>query len=148
MQIKTMDDITVGDREEWTRTITEADVVLYGGLIGDRGPLHLDTEFASKTPFGGRVAYGMLGAGYIGATLAQLLGVGSAYIAQSLRFRAPILIGERITVETIVSRKDGTRCRVWVDTTITRADGVVAVAGEAELIIFDVEGERLGGSPS
>lgn len=148
MQIKTMDDIAVGDREEWTRTITEADVVLYGGLIGDRGPLHLDAVFASKTPFGGRVAYGMLGAGYIGATLAHLLGVGSAYVAQSLRFKAPILIGERITVETVVTRKDDTRCRVWVDTMITRSDGVVAVVGEAELIIFDVEGKTLGGSPS
>lgn len=142
MQIKTMSDVNAGDREIWTRTITDADVILYGGLIGDRGPLHLDEEFASKTRFGGRVAYGMLGAGYIGATLAQLLGIGSAYVAQSLRFRAPVLIGDTITVETVVTRKDDARSRVWVETTITRADGVLAVEGEAELCIFAVVDQR------
>ena len=141
MQIKTMSDIAVGDREIWTRTITETDVVLYGGLIGDRGPLHLDEEFASKTRFGGRVAYGMLGAGYIGATLAQLLGIGSAYVAQTLRFKAPILIGETITVDTVVTAKDDDRSRIWVETTITRGDGVLALEGEAELFIFDVDWE-------
>jgi 3-hydroxybutyryl-CoA dehydratase len=143
MQIKTMSDIAAGDRETWTRTITETDVVLYGGLIGDRGPLHLDTEFAKKTPFGGRVAYGMLGAGYIGATLAQLLGIGSAYVGQALRFKAPVLIGDTITVDTVVTAKDDNRSRVWVETTITRADGVVAVEGEAELFIFSVDAAEL-----
>jgi 3-hydroxybutyryl-CoA dehydratase len=139
---KTMKDIAVGDRETWTRTLTETDVVIYAGLIGDRGPLHLDAEFARRTPFGDRVAYGMLGAGYIGATLAQLLGIASAYVGQSLRFRAPVLIGDTITVETVVSRTDEQRRRVWVDTTITRADGVVAVEGEGELFVFDIADEE------
>jgi 3-hydroxybutyryl-CoA dehydratase len=150
MHVKSIGDITVGDRETWSRTVTEADVVLYGGLIGDRGPLHLDAEFAAKTPFGARVSYGMLGAGYIGATLAQLLGTGSAYVAQSLRFRAPVLIGETITVHTEVTGKDEARSRVWVSTTLTRSDGVRAIEGEAELLMFDVEGESgplQGGTP-
>jgi 3-hydroxybutyryl-CoA dehydratase len=138
MKHLTFDDIQVGDRETWTRTITETDVIIYGGLIGDRGPLHLDAEFASRTPFGDRVSYGMLGAGYIGATLAQLLGIASAYVGQTLRFRAPVLIGETITVETVVSRKDEQRRRIWVDTTITRSDGVLAVEGEGELFIFEI----------
>lgn len=138
MDIKTLDDVSVGDREEWTRTITEADVVLYAGLIGDRGPLHLDAPFAERTHFGGRLSYGMLHAGYIGATLANLLGVGSAYVGQNLRFRAPVLIGETITVATEVLRKDEQRSRVFVATSVTRADGVVAIEGEAELLIFVV----------
>jgi 3-hydroxybutyryl-CoA dehydratase len=96
MLTKTLDDIQVGDREVWTRTITEADVVLYGGLIGDRGPLHLDEPFAASTHFGKRLSYGMLHAGYIGATLAQLLGVGSAYVGQNLRFKAPVFVGDTI----------------------------------------------------
>jgi acyl dehydratase len=49
-----------------------------------------------------------------------------------------VLIGDTITVETVVSRKDDARRRIWVDTTITRADGVVAVEGEGELFIFDI----------
>ncbi|MEA2419828.1 MAG: hypothetical protein QOE60_2034 [Thermoleophilaceae bacterium] len=138
MHTKTMSDIQVGDRESWTRTITEADVVLYAGLIGDRGPLHLDVDFARRTPFGERLSYGMLSAGYIGATLAQLLGITSAYVGQSLRFRAPVRIGDTITVEAVVSRKDEERGRIWVDTTIVRADGVLALEGEGELFLFDL----------
>jgi acyl dehydratase len=145
MKHKLITDIAVGDRETWTRTVTETDVVLYAGLIGDRGPLHLDEEFAARTPFGARLSYGMLGAGYIGATLAQLLGIASAYIGQSLNFRAPVRIGDTITVDTVVTRKDDERRRVWVQTTITRADGVVAVDGEGELAIFKLDEAQRGG---
>lgn len=138
MLIKTLEQIQVGDREVWSRTITEADVVLYGGLIGDRGPLHLDEPFAASTHFGARLSYGMLHAGYIGATLAQLLGVGSAYVGQSLRFKAPVFVGDTIQVTTVVTGKDERKSRVFVDTACTRADGVVAIQGEAELLIFPV----------
>lgn len=101
MKVITVDQVSIGDREVWTRTITDADVVMYGGLIGDRGPLHLDEEFAASTRFGGRIAYGMQCGGYIGATLAQLLGVGSAYVSQNLRFKGPVHIGDHIKVETV-----------------------------------------------
>lgn len=136
MKEKTIHDIAIGDRETWTRTITEADVVLYAGIIGDRGPLHLDAKFAAATRFGGRVSYGMLTAGYIGATLANLLGIRSAYVSQTLKFRAPVLIGETITIETVVTRKEEARSRVWVRTTCTRSDGVLAIDGEGELFFF------------
>lgn len=135
---KTFEEIQVGDSESWTRTITDADVVVYGGLIGDRGPLHLDEEFAARTPFGQRLSYGMLGAGYIGATLAQLLGIASAYVGQTLRFRAPVRVGDTIRVDAVVSRKDEERRRIFVDTRITRSDGVLTVEGEGELFIFAI----------
>jgi acyl dehydratase len=133
---KTIEDVQVGDTESWTRSITDADVVIYAGIIGDRGPLHLDKTFASSTRFGGRVSYGMLGAGYIGATLAQLLGIRSAYVGQTLNFRAPVMIGDTITVTTRVVRLDVDRNRVWVDTTLTLEDGTVAIEGEGELFFF------------
>jgi 3-hydroxybutyryl-CoA dehydratase len=134
-----IDQVAVGDREVWTRTITDADVVLYGGLIGDRGPLHLDEDFATRTRFGGRVAYGMQCGGYIGATLAQLLGVGSAYVSQNMRFTGPVLIGDHITVETVVTGKNEERRRVFVSTTVTKNGGQVVIEGEAELVMFAVD---------
>ena len=132
----TVKDVVVGDRETWTRTITEADVVIYAGIIGDRGPLHLDEKFAKSTRFGGRVSYGMMGGGYIGATLANLLGIRSAYVSQSMKFKAPVLIGETITIDAVVTNKDEARARVWVRTTCTRSDGVIAIEGDAELLFF------------
>lgn len=139
MKVMTVEQVNVGDREVWTRTITDADVVMYAGLIGDRGPLHLDETFAASTRFGARVAYGMQCGGYIGATLAQLLGIGSAYVSQNLRFEGPVLIGDHITVETVVTGKDEARRRVYVDTRVTKNAGELVVEGEAELVMFDVD---------
>ncbi len=140
MKYLTIADVQVGDREVWTRTITETDVVMYAGLIGDRGPLHLDEEFAASTRFGGRVAYGMQCGGYIGATLAQLLGVGSAYVSQTMRFRGPVLIGDRITVDCVVTGKDQERKRVFVTTTVMKDVDKVVLEGEAELVMFEIDG--------
>ncbi len=140
MKYLTIDQVQVGDREVWTRTITEADVVMYAGIIGDRGPLHLDEVFAASTRFGGRIAYGMQCGGYIGATLAQLLGVGSAYVSQTMRFRGPVLIGDRITVECVVTDKDDERSRVFVTTTVSKGEGQVVLEGEAELVLFEIDG--------
>jgi acyl dehydratase len=42
------------------RTVTEADVVAFAGLSGDYNALHVDAEFAARTPFGGRIAHGLL----------------------------------------------------------------------------------------
>lgn len=139
MRVRTVEQVSVGDREVWTRTITDADVVLYAGLIGDRGPLHLDEEFAATTRFGARISYGMQCGGYIGATLAQLLGIGSAYVSQNLRFNGPVFIGDRIMVETVVTGKDEARRRVFVDTRVFKNGGELVVEGEAELVMFDVE---------
>ena len=77
--------------------------------------------------------------GYIGATLAQLLGIGSAYVSQNLRFTAPVLVGDRITVETVVTAKNEARRRVFVETTVYKDDGIVVVEGEAELFMFNVD---------
>jgi len=139
MKYLTIADVNVGDREVWTRTITDADVVMFGGLIGDRGPLHLDEGFAASTRFGGRVAYGMQCGGYIGATLAQLLGIGSAYVSQTMRFVGPVLIGDRITVECVVTAKDEKRRRVFVSTTVTKNEGHAVVEGEAEIVMFVID---------
>lgn len=132
----TIQDVKVGDCETWSRTITDADVVVYAGIIGDRGPMHLDENFARTTRFGGRVSYGMLTGGYIGATLAQLLGIRSAYVSQNMRFKAPVMIGDTVTIETVVTEKDEARRRIWARTNCTRADGTVVVEGEAELVFF------------
>ena len=77
--------------------------------------------------------------GYIGATLANLLGVGSAYVSQTMRFRGPVLIGDRITVECTVTDKDEVRGRVFVTTTVSKGEGQVVLEGEAELVMFEID---------
>ena len=57
---KTIEDLQVGDRAEFTKTISESDVYLYAGVTGDLNPAHINEEYAKKTFFKTRIAHGML----------------------------------------------------------------------------------------
>lgn len=55
------DDISIGQRYKTPgRTITEADIVNFAGLSADYNSLHVDDEYAAKSPYGARVAHGLL----------------------------------------------------------------------------------------
>jgi 3-hydroxybutyryl-CoA dehydratase len=93
------------------RTITEADIVIFSALTGDWHPLHTNVEFAAKTEFKERIAHGMLGL-IIGTALVFRLGqyvtlpkkFVALYGIDSIRFRAPIRIGDTIHCENRVSK--------------------------------------------
>ncbi|MFZ5916347.1 MAG: MaoC family dehydratase [Chloroflexota bacterium] len=110
-----MGDVTVcssfqiGERASFTKTVTEADVTTFAGLIGDFNPLHVDAEYARKSRFGQRVAHGMFTAGLISAVLGNKLpGPGAIYLSQQIEFLAPVFIGDTITaaVEVVSWRSD------------------------------------------
>jgi 3-hydroxybutyryl-CoA dehydratase len=55
------DDLRIGDAMESSgRTITEYDVVSFASLTGDWHPQHADAAWAAESPFGRRIAHGML----------------------------------------------------------------------------------------
>ena len=65
-----VEDLRVGMSESFSKTITEADLVLFAGVSGDNNAMHVNEEFAAATPFGGRIAHGMLTASVISAAIA------------------------------------------------------------------------------
>jgi acyl dehydratase len=91
-----------------SRTVTEADVVAFAGLSGDYNPLHVDAEFARTSPFGERIAHGLLGlaiaSGLVSRTGA-IEGTTLAFLATEWRFTAPIKLGDTITVRSRVADK-------------------------------------------
>ena len=93
----------VGQRANFSKTISESDVYLYAGIIGDFNPLHVDSEIAKNMYFGKRIAHGMLTASFISSVIAgQLPGPGTIYIQQICKFLAPVYIGDTITAEVII----------------------------------------------
>ncbi|HSE73514.1 MAG TPA: MaoC family dehydratase, partial [Dongiaceae bacterium] len=107
---KYVDELSEGMSAIFTKTVTEADIVLYAGISGDTNPVHLDQEFAKGTMFKGRIAHGMLTAAFVSAVLGtKLPGPGSIYLSQSLKFKAPVRIGDtvraRVTVTTLDKEK-------------------------------------------
>jgi len=84
-----------------SRTVTEADVVNFAALSWDTNALHTDAEFAKKTPFGERIAHGMLGI-VIHSGLSQMLGIMEgtllAFLGMTWSFELPIKIGDTFHV--------------------------------------------------
>lgn len=126
--------LQVGQFAEVSRTVTDAHVRAFAELTGDNNPVHLDEAFAATTRFGGRIAHGMLGAGLISAAIAtRLPGPGSIYLGQSLRFTAPVRLGDTIT--TRIEVLEVIRRRVRLGTVCRNQHGETVIDGEATVMI-------------
>jgi 3-hydroxybutyryl-CoA dehydratase len=126
-----VEDITVGMSAEIAKTITDADIVLFSGVSMDSNAVHMDEEFGRSTPFGGRIAHGMLSASLLSSVLGNRLpGPGTVYMSQSLRFRAPVRPGDTVHAKVTVKEVIAEKCRVVLDTVCIVGDKVV-IDGEA-----------------
>ncbi len=126
-----IEDFTVGMSATFSKTITEADIVLFAGVSGDNNALHINEEYAQGTPFGGRIAHGMLTASVISAAVANKLpGPGAIYMSQSLIFRAPVRPGDTVHATVTVKEIFSDRNRVVLQTTCT-VKGHAVIDGEA-----------------
>lgn len=126
-----VEDITVGMSAETAKTITDADIVLFAGVSTDVNAVHMDEEYGRTTRFGGRIAHGMLSASLLSSVLGNRLpGPGVVYMSQSLRFRAPVRIGDTVHAKVTVKEVIAEKCRVILDTVCTVGDKVV-IDGEA-----------------
>ncbi len=122
----------MGARATRTHTITRAMITHFAEVSGDLNPIHLDPVEAARSPFGERIAHGILVASFISAVLGNdLPGPGSIYMGQTLKFLAPVRIGDVITasVEVIAARED--KRILTLRTECTNQDGAVALTGEA-----------------
>ena len=131
-----LEDMSVGMTAAYSRTVTEADVVLFAGVSGDVNPLHLDHEFAKATMFRGRIAHGLLTASFISTALGNKLpGPGCVYVSQNLKFKAPVRVGDTVRAQVTVTHVDVERCRVKVGT-VCRVGDIVVIDGDAELLVL------------
>jgi len=110
---KHFDEFAVGDRfVTASRTVTEADVVSFAGVSGDFNPLHTDEIFAKATPFGTRIAHGMLVLS-IASGLANQLGIFEgttiALMEQRVRYTGAVRFGDTVRLEMEVESKKETK---------------------------------------
>jgi acyl dehydratase len=85
------------------RTVTEHDVVSFAGLSGDFNLIHTNAEFGKTTPFGQRIAHGLLGLSIASGLAVQTGILGANVIAfrevGEWKFVKPVFIGDTIHVE-------------------------------------------------
>lgn len=125
-------ELEVGMTATRSKTITEADVAMFCAVSTDCNPVHIDEEYAKTTPFGRRIAHGILVSGLISAALAgELPGPGCIYLGQELKFTAPVYIGDTITAEVRITELRADKKIVKLDTVCRKADGTSVIEGSA-----------------
>jgi 3-hydroxybutyryl-CoA dehydratase len=130
-----IEDLKVGQAASYTKTVTEADIVKFAEVSGDNNPVHLDEAFAATTMFKGRIAHGMLSAGFISTVIGtRLPGSGTIYMSQTLRFKAPVRIGDTVTATCTVTEIIAEKRRAVLSTVCKVGDNVV-IEGEALVMV-------------
>lgn len=129
------EDLSVGQTARFAKTITEADILMFAAVSGDTNPVHIDAEHAAGTMFKERIAHGMLSASLISTVLGtRLPGPGTIYMGQTLKFRAPVRIGQTVTAIVEVTALDPAKRRATLSTVCT-VGGKPVVEGEATVMV-------------
>lgn len=129
------DTYVVGQTAHHSKTITEADIALFAAVTGDTNPIHFDEDFASRTMFKGRIAHGITTAGLISTVLGtKLPGPGGIYMSQSLKFLAPVRIGNTVVATVEVLEVIPEKRRLVLKTTC-HVGNTLVLDGEAKMFI-------------
>ncbi len=130
--VKAFEEFAVGDVATFSKTITDADILLFAAVSGDTYPLHLDEEYAKTTRFGRRIAHGMLTASLLSTVNALLLQrPGGLYVEQSVRFRRPVFIGDTVNARAEIVEIVAAKRRMRCVTTVTNQHGKIVIDGES-----------------
>ena len=137
MSIRTFafEELSVGMRETLLRTVMETTVTQFAAVSGDVNPIHLSDDYAAQTRFGQRIAHGMFTASLISAVIGtRLPGPGAVYLSQTLRFLAPVKIGDVVAAVVQVAEmvEKGRRVRLECQCLV---DGKPVLEGEAWVMV-------------
>ena len=122
-------------RDTLLRTVMASTVNQFAEVSGDVNPIHLSDDFAASTRFGQRIAHGMFTASLISAVIGtRLPGPGAVYLSQTLRFLAPVKIGDVVgaVVEVAEMIEKGRRVRLDCHCLV---DGKPVLEGEAWVMV-------------
>jgi 3-hydroxybutyryl-CoA dehydratase len=143
MEIAKYEDIRIGQHAEYVRTVTSEDIEMFGQVSGDYNPLHFDEDWAKTTMFKGRIAHGILTATYVSTVIGMKLpGPGTIYISQSMKFRRPVRIGDRITARVEVTEKNDEKEFLTLKTVCINQEDKVVLDGEAVVTMMRLNSMR------
>lgn len=131
-------DIKIGDNFSAEREITDELIRKFAEVSGDYNPIHLDEEFAKSTRFGKRIAHGMLSGAFISAVLGNEFRERKiVYLSQTMKFVAPVFIGDTVTASGTVTRIREDKGIVILETLCKNQNGETLVTGEAAVMILE-----------
>lgn len=131
----TIKELSVGQKAQFTKTMSESDVYLFAGITGDFNPAHINEEHSKNTMFKNRIVHGMLTASLISTVFGMYLpGPGAIFLENNARFLKPVYIGDTLTAEVEVSELIVEKNISKFITKVTNQDGQVVLEGSAVLM--------------
>lgn len=128
------DELKVGMKAYQSKTITEADIIMFSAVSTDTNAVHLDEEYAKTTRFGTRIVHGFLTGSLISSALANRLpGPGTIFLGQTMKFLAPVHPGDTVRAELEVLEVDYEKNKVKIKTQCFVGDKIV-IDGEALIL--------------
>eukprot|EP00753_Platysulcus_tardus_P022650 PLAT9860.1.p1 GENE.PLAT9860.1~~PLAT9860.1.p1 ORF type:complete len:233 (-),score=98.53 PLAT9860.1:42-689(-) len=122
------------------RRFGAAEVAAFGEVSGDRNPLHLDADYAAKTPFGRPIVHGMLYGSMFSTMIASTI-PGGIYLSQTFKFKAPLFVGEllfaHIEVTRLLPRAGALFCEVTAHRVEDNGEHTLLMTGEAGCMVKD-----------
>jgi acyl dehydratase len=128
--------IAAGETATFTRTVTERDLLLTAEITGDHDPLHVDADYAARTPYGRRIAHGALVLGLLSSTASTIahraIANGAEGVPVSLgydrvRFLLPVFIGDTLTARYRVESVDPVAGRSESACEVVNQDGATCL---------------------
>jgi 3-hydroxybutyryl-CoA dehydratase len=129
--------LKIGDTFTVQKEVTDELIRKFADVSGDHNPIHLDEEFAKTTRFGKRIAHGMLGASFISAVLGYKLSEQKVvYLSQTLKFIAPVFIGDTVTAKAVVKEIREDKPIITIETTCENQNGELLITGEGKIMVL------------
>jgi len=131
-------DLQVGQSAERTKLMTESLVNAYAELTGDFSPVHIDEAAAAKTRFGTRIAHGMLSVSFLSAVIGMdLPGPGTIWVAQALKFKQAVKLGDTITWRVEVLELFPEKKRATLSTVCRNQRGETVIEGDGTILLLE-----------
>ena len=129
------EDLKIGTTDEFSKTISEADIQTFADVSGDENPVHLNPEYAKATVFKGCIAHGILTASFVSTVIGtRMPGPGCIYVAQNLKFKAPVRAGDTVKAVCTVTELNEKRKFAEIQTQCFVGDKLV-VDGNATIMV-------------
>jgi acyl dehydratase len=131
--------VSVGETAEFSKTLTETDLALFCAISGDFDPIHVDETHARTTPFGRRIAHGILSMALLSTVSAMISrrarergsrGASVSLGYDRIRFLKPVFVGDTLTARYTIVELDAATRRSRSKVEVVKADGELAVVGE------------------
>ena len=123
----------IGEKAEFSKTISESDVYLFAGISGDMNPIHINSVEAKKSFIGDRIAHGALISGFISTVIGMYLpGPGTIYMEQDSKFVKPVYIGDTVkAVVEIAEILNESKRILKLETNVYNQDNDIVITGYA-----------------